>query len=139
MDKVIIEMINHKPKEEPIEVIYMGELDHSGEKPRVAYEESVLTGMEGVTTEIIFDHEQVEIIRTGNIKSRMIFKEDYKDVFLYQMEVGTMTMALHTKELVVNKTDEGFVINMKYSLLISGNEEDQNIMQINIIKNRIRE
>ncbi len=134
MEKVIIEMINHKHEEEPIEVIYMGELDHRGERAHVAYEESVLTGMEGVNTEIFIDNEQVEIIRTGNIKSRMIFKEDYKDVFLYHMEVGTMTMALHTEKLDVNKTEGGFEISMRYSLLISGNQKDRNEMQINITR-----
>lgn len=134
MEKVIIEMINHKPEEEPIEVIYMGELDRTGNIARVAYEESILTGMEGVTTEILIKPEQVEIIRRGNVESRMIFKEDYKDVFLYQMEVGTMTMALHTEKLNVNKTEDGFEISMKYSLLLTGDEKDKNQMQINIIK-----
>lgn len=134
MKKVKIEMINHKHEEEPIEVIYIGELDKKGKKSRVVYDESILTGMEGVTTEIFIEDEQVEIIRKGNIKSRMLFKENYKDVFLYQMEVGTMTMSLHTDKLDVIQTREGFEISMKYSLLISGDQKDQNEMRINISK-----
>ncbi len=134
MKKVKIEMINHKHEEEPIEVIYMGELDKEGRKSRVIYDESVLTGMEGVTTEIFIEDEQVEIIRKGNIESRMLFKENYKDVFLYHVDVGTMTMALQTDKLDVIKTKEGFEIFMKYSLMISGDQKDQNEMQINISK-----
>jgi uncharacterized beta-barrel protein YwiB (DUF1934 family) len=134
MKKVKIEMINHKHEEEPIEVIYIGEIDKQGKKCRVSYDESVLTGMEGVTTEIFIEDEQVEIIRKGNIESRMLFKENYKDVFLYHMEVGTMTMSLQTDKLDVIQTSEGFEISMKYSLLISGDQKDQNEMQINISK-----
>ncbi|NLB20416.1 MAG: DUF1934 domain-containing protein [Clostridium sp.] len=134
MKKVKIEMINHKHEEEPIEVVYIGEIDKQGKKCRVSYDESVLTGMEGVTTEIFIEDEQVEIIRKGNIESRMLFKENYKDVFLYHMEVGTMTMSLQTDKLDVIQTSEGFEISMKYSLLISGDQKDQNEMQINISK-----
>lgn len=134
MKKVKIEMINHKSEEEPIEVIYMGQLDNEGGKSRVVYDESVLTGMEGVTTEIFIEDDQVEIVRRGNIESRMLFKEDYKDIFLYHMEVGTMTMSLQTDKLNVHPTDDGFQISMSYSLLISGNQKDQNEMRINISK-----
>lgn len=134
MEKVIIEMINHKPEEEPIEVIYTGELNNLPGKAHVVYDESILTGMEGVSTEIFIEEEQVEIIRTGNVESKMLFKEDYHDIFLYHMEVGTMTMGLHTEKLNIEKTEKGYHISMSYSLLISGNEKDVNEMQINIIK-----
>ncbi len=134
MEKVIIEMINHKHQEEAIEVIYMGELDNRGESAHVAYEESILTGMEGVNTEIFIDKKEVKIVRSGNIESKMIFKENYTDVFLYHMDVGTMTMALHTDKLEVVKSEQGFTISMKYFLTISGNDKDHNEMQINIIK-----
>ncbi|HSR05322.1 MAG TPA: DUF1934 domain-containing protein [Proteiniclasticum sp.] len=135
MEKVKIEVRNCRHNEEPIEVIYLGNLEERENQTHVAYDESVLTGMEGVKTVLIINDNHLEIIRTGNIKTKMIFKEKYKDNFVYSMNEGSMSMALETDELNVGRKGKQIDIYIRYRLEIAGDPGDKNEMTIKIIKN----
>lgn len=135
MEKVKIEMRNNRQDEDPIEVIYLGHLTESEKETHVAYDESVLTGMEGVKTVLIINENHLEIIRTGNIRSRMIFKEKYRDNFVYKMNEGAMSMSLETEELTVGCGEDQIDIYVRYRLEIAGDPGDGNEMTIKITRN----
>lgn len=134
MQKVRIEVVNNKYDENPIEVIYVGKLEEKEKSTHVTYYESVLTGMEGVQTELFIQDDLIEIVRTGNIQSKMVFKENHKDEFIYRMDVGAMSMALETDHLKVGRTRSGFDILIRYRLEIAGNPGDRNEMSIRITR-----
>lgn len=134
MEKVKIEVRSNKLNEEPLEVVYLGKREEREGRTLITYEESVLTGMEGVFTELSINHDRLEITRTGNIESKMVFKEHHKDVFVYKMDVGAMSMALETDRLSVGKEKGGIDIYILYRLEIGGNEPDRNEMFIKITK-----
>lgn len=136
MNKVKIEVRNNKFNEEPIEVVYLGNLEESDGKTLVSYEESVLTGMEGVFTKLSIDKDHLEIVRTGNIESRMVFREHHKDVFVYKMSVGAMSMALETDQLSVGRAADTIDIYIRYRLEIAGDPGDRNEMFIRITRNQ---
>ena len=135
MKKVKIEVRSNKFNEEPIEVVYLGRLEEREGKTLVFYEESVLTGMEGVFTELSINDDHLEIVRTGNIESKMVFKEHHKDVFVYKMNVGSMSMALETDQLSVGKEEDAIDIYIRYRLEIAGDPGDRNEMSIKITRN----
>ena len=135
MEKVKIEVKNNRQNEDPIEVVYLGSLMEREEETRVAYDESVLTGMEGVKTVLIINDNHLEIIRTGNIRSKMIFKEKYRDNFVYRMNEGAMSMALETDELSVGRQEKQIDIYIRYRLEIAGDQGDRNEMRITITRN----
>ena len=135
MEKVKIEVRNNRHNEEPIEVVYLGSLMERENQTHVAYDESVLTGMEGVKTVLIINENHIEIIRTGNIRSKMIFKEKYRDNFVYRMNEGAMSMSLETDELNVGRGENQIDIYIRYRLEIAGDKGDRNEMTIKIISN----
>lgn len=135
MEKVKIEVKNNRQNEDPIEVVYLGSLMEREKETHIAYDESVLTGMEGVKTVLIINDSHLEIIRTGNIRSKMIFKEKYRDNFVYRMNEGAMSMSLETDELNVGRQEKQIDIYIRYRLEIAGDQADRNEMRIRIIRN----
>ncbi|MBO1263932.1 DUF1934 domain-containing protein [Proteiniclasticum sp. SCR006] len=135
MEKVKIEVKNNRQNEDPIEVVYLGSLMEKEKETHIAYNESVLTGMEGVKTVLIINDNHLEIIRTGNIRSKMIFKEKYRDNFVYRMNEGAMSMALETDELSVGRQGKQIDIYIRYRLEIAGDQADRNEMRIRITRN----
>lgn len=135
MEKVKIEVKNNRQNEDPIEVVYLGSLMEREKETHIAYDESVLTGMEGVKTVLIFNDSHLEIIRTGNIRSKMIFKEKYRDNFVYRMNEGAMSMSLETDELSVGRQENQIDIYIRYRLEIAGDQADRNEMRIRITRN----
>ncbi|NCC80210.1 MAG: DUF1934 domain-containing protein [Clostridia bacterium] len=135
MEKVKIEVKNNRQNEDPIEVVYLGSLMEREKETHIAYDESVLTGMEGVKTVLIINDSHLEIIRTGNIRSKMIFKEKYRDNFVYRMNEGAMSMSLETDELSVGRQENQIDIYIRYRLEIAGDQADRNEMRIRITRN----
>jgi uncharacterized beta-barrel protein YwiB (DUF1934 family) len=132
---VKIEVKNNRQNEDPIEVVYLGSLMEREKETHIAYDESVLTGMEGVKTVLIINDSHLEIIRTGNIRSKMIFKEKYRDNFVYRMNEGAMSMSLETDELSVGRQENQIDIYIRYRLEIAGDQADRNEMRIRITRN----
>jgi uncharacterized beta-barrel protein YwiB (DUF1934 family) len=91
--------------------------------------------MEGVKTVLIINDSHLEIIRTGNIRSKMIFKEKYRDNFVYRMNEGAMSMSLETDELSVGRQENQIDIYIRYRLEIAGDQADRNEMRIRITRN----
>ena len=135
MEKVKIEVKNNRQNEDPIEVVYLGSLMEREKETHIAYDESVLTGMEGVKTVLIINDSHLEIIRTGNIRSKMIFKEKYRDNFVYRMNEGAMSMSLETDELSVGRQENQIDIYIRYRLEIAGDQADRNELRIRITRN----
>lgn len=135
MQKVKIEMKNSRINEEPIEVVYWGVHESGDGMDKLTYEESSLTGMEGVHTCIEVSDNQIRLIRTGNIKSTMVFKENYTDRFVYSMEVGSMSMVLETEKVHITKGNNRMDIYIRYKLEIGGDPFERNEMTISVHMN----
>lgn len=114
--------------EEPqtVEFITGGKLQRFGRKLRVSYEESDLTGMEGVTAAFEVDGDRVTLERTGKLRSRMEFVEGEKTESLYSMDFGAMLMGVTARRVESHMTDEGGSIYLEY-----GVELEQNFLGLN--------
>lgn len=139
MQKVKVQIRNIKPEGEPIEVVYVGHFEAGASVQTVRYDESVLTGMEGVQTKLLIGNQSLVIMRSGKITSTMKFKERYKDEFLYKMDMGALSMVIETQKLEIQKIEEGhelFDIWVNYDIEVLGSPKEANQMNIRISRVR---
>lgn len=134
MKRVKIEVKNSRVNEDPIEVVYWGYREMIEGVDRLSYDESALTGMEGVHTQIEVSGEEITLVRTGNIQATMVFRENHRDRFVYKMEVGSMSMVLETDKVSIWREDRQMRIYIRYKLEIAGDPFEQNEMTIHVIE-----
>ena len=99
-----------------IELVTEGTMEFCDGGWNIAYEESDLTGMAGVTTTFRVEPGRVILERTGNLRSRMVFEKDVPHDSLYQMAFGAMMITVCAKYLFFDIVPEGGVIDLLYSI-----------------------
>ena len=104
-----------------IELVTEGTMEFRDGGWDISYEESQLTGLEGVTTTFRVEPGTVILERTGNLRSRMVFRKDVPHDSLYQMSFGTMMITVCAKYLFFDIVEDGGVIDLVYSIDIEHN------------------
>ena len=105
-----------------IELVTEGTMEFSGGGWNICYEESELTGLQGVTTTFRVEPGVVTLTRTGNLKSQMVFRQGQSHDSLYQMEFGALMITVCAKSVYFDLTPEGGFIDLVYSIEIKKNE-----------------
>lgn len=82
------------------------------------YEESELTGLQGVTTEFQIESDKITLVRTGRLNSQMVFQEGVTHDSLYQVEFGALMISVCATTVEANLTPSGGVIDLKYAIEI---------------------
>ena len=82
----------------------------------ICYEETALTGLEGVTTLFRVEPDKVILTRTGKLRSEMIFQKGVVHESLYQMDAGAFMIAVCAQFLYFDITPEGGMIDLVYSI-----------------------
>ncbi|MBQ9148779.1 MAG: DUF1934 domain-containing protein [Oscillospiraceae bacterium] len=82
----------------------------------IAYEESDLTGLAGVTTVFRVEPDKVTLTRNGRLRSQMIFQLGVCHESLYQMEFGALMLTVCAKSVFFDITPEGGVIDLVYTI-----------------------
>lgn len=82
------------------------------------YEETALTGMEGVTTSFLVEPEKIVLTRSGKLSSQMVFKEGVAHDSLYQMNFGALLITVTAQYISYRLTAEGGVVDLTYSIEI---------------------
>ena len=88
----------------------------------ISYEESALTGLEGVTTTFRVEPGKVILTRTGKLNSQMVFQQGVAHDSLYQMEFGTLMLTVEAKFLYFDIVPEGGTIDLTYSISIENTQ-----------------
>ena len=88
----------------------------------ISYEESALTGLEGVTTTFRVEPGKVLLTRTGALQSQMIFEEGVPHDTLYQMAFGTLMMTVKATFVFFDIVEDGGTIDLSYNLDIENTE-----------------
>ncbi len=82
----------------------------------ISYQESDLTGLEGVTTTFRVTPEQVVLTRTGGLHSQMVFREGVPHDSLYQMPFGALMITTCAMLVFYDITPDGGVIQISYTI-----------------------
>ena len=99
-----------------IELVTEGTLEQVNNGWEVCYEESDLTGLQGVTTTFRIEEKTVTLIRTGKLKSTMVFEEGISHDSLYQIEFGALMLTVCATKVSADVTPNGGIIDLVYAI-----------------------
>ena len=105
-----------------IELVTEGTMEFVSGGWNICYEESELTGLQGVTTTFRVEPGVVTLTRTGNLKSQMVFRQGQSHDSLYQMDFGALMITVCAKSVYFDLTPEGGFIDLVYSIEIEKSE-----------------
>lgn len=108
------------PGQEPevLELVTEGTLESADGKWDICYEESDLTGMAGVFTTFRLEPEKVTLLRTGKLRSEMVFQEGISHQSLYQMDFGALLLTVCAKQIAAQISERGGVVDLIYEIEI---------------------
>ena len=101
---------------EIIELVTEGTMEFRDGGWDIVYDESELTGLQGVTTIFRVEREKVILNRTGRLNSQMVFKEGVCHESLYQMEFGALMLSVCATRVYADLCDEGGMIDIVYNI-----------------------
>lgn len=101
-----------------IELVTEGTLEYNGGGWDLRYEESALTGLEGVTTVFRVERDKVVLDRTGKLRSQMVFREGVWHDSLYQMEFGALMISVCARRVWAQISETGGTIDLVYDIQV---------------------
>ena len=107
---------------EVIELVTEGTMEFTKGGWDITYEESALTGLEGVTTTFRVEPGKVVLNRTGKLNSQMIFQEGVEHDSLYQMAFGALLITVKATFVFFDIVSDGGIIDLSYNINIENTE-----------------
>lgn len=107
---------------EIIELVTEGTMEFKQGGWDISYEESALTGLEGVTTTFRVEPGKVTLTRKGALNSQMVFQEGVPHDSLYQMAFGALMLTVKATSVFYDIVPDGGVIDLSYNINIENTE-----------------
>lgn len=104
-----------------IEFVTEGVLEKKADGWEIIYNETSLTGMEGVQTSFYVKNDEIVLTRTGKLNSQMIFRIGKPHESLYQMEFGALMLSVCATSISTKLSEEGGVVDLVYTIDIENN------------------
>ena len=101
---------------EVIELVTEGTMAYRAGGWDISYQESELTGLEGVTTTFRVEPEKIILRRTGKLQSEMVFQQGVSHDSLYQMAFGAMMMTVKATFVFFDIVEDGGTIDLSYTI-----------------------
>ena len=95
-----------------IELVTEGVLESVDGGWKLSYEESDLTGLQGVQTTFFVQNNAVTLSRSGKLNSQMHFEENKPHDSLYETEFGALMLTVCATTVCENIGDSGGVIDL---------------------------
>ena len=107
---------------EVIELVTEGTMEFRSGGWDISYQESALTGLEGVTTTFRVEPGKVTLTRKGALNSEMVFQEGVEHDSLYQMAFGTLMLTVKATFVYFDIVPDGGTIDLSYNINIENTE-----------------
>lgn len=101
---------------EIIELVTGGTLEFRDGGWDIVYEESDLTGLDGVTTTFRLEPGKMTLTRTGRLRSEMVFQVGQFHESLYQMEFGALLLTVCASQVDYDLTEQGGTVDLVYAI-----------------------
>ena len=101
---------------EIIELVTEGTMEFRNGGWDICYEESELTGLQGVTTLFRVEPGKVTLTRKGKLHSEMVFQEGVSHASLYRMEFGALMLTVKATSVFFDIVPDGGVIDLMYEI-----------------------
>ena len=114
----------HYADQEPevIELVTEGTLEKTEQGWSISYEESDLTGLEGVKTTFQVADKEMSLTREGKLNSHMVFKEGVPHDSLYEMGFGALMLTVCATKVDAKLNENGGTIDLVYSITVEQSE-----------------
>lgn len=122
----------HGREDEKIEVVTPGKFYKKDDSYYAVYDETQISGMEGTTTTLKISKDKISLIRMGTTSTKMNFKNNFKDVILYNTPYGMLELEVETKKLDIDVNEKGGHVHIKYNLGPVGDVLQNTILEIKI-------
>lgn len=99
-----------------IELVTAGTMEFRDDGWDISYEESDLTGLEGVSTTFRVEPQQIILTRTGKLNSQMVFRQGQTHESLYQMEFSALMISVRPTFIFFDLLPEGGSIDLVYDI-----------------------
>lgn len=103
---------------EVVELVTEGTLEKLDDGWNISYEESALTGLEGVKTSFMLQPGKITLSRTGRLQSQMVFQVGVLHESLYRMEFGAMLIGVCAVDLDYHMNEDGGTVELAYRIEI---------------------
>jgi len=107
---------------EVIELVTEGTMELKQGGWDISYEESALTGLEGVTTTFRVEPGRVTLTRKGALNSQLVFQEGVPHDSLYQLPFGALMLTVKATSVFYDIVPDGGVIDLSYQINIENTE-----------------
>lgn len=101
-----------------IELVTEGVLEQTPFGWELTYQESELTGLQGVTTTFAVEPDKIVLTRTGNLNSQMIFQVGVVHESLYQVEFGALLLCVMASRIQTDISENGGTVDLEYAIEI---------------------
>lgn len=98
----------------------------------ITYKESESTGMEGTTTLLKIESEQVSVIRTGGVEAKLVFMKGKRYISDYTTSFGTLHMGIIPLNVEAFIQEGEGRIRLEYDLEIDDRPISRNSMVIEV-------
>lgn len=106
-------------RDEPIEVISVGQYYNKSGKHYICYDE-ILEGSDGVTScTVKVAPEQIDIIKRGANNVHMVFEKGRKNTTYYNTPYGDLQIGIHTAGIQVGEEEDKLFVQINYGLDIN--------------------
>ena len=124
---------------EVIELVTEGTMELKQGGWDISYEESALTGLEGVTTTFRVEPGKVTLSRKGALNSQMVFQEGRQHSSLYRTPYGTLDVDIRTGRIRSSINELGGVMEIDYDIAVQKQLMSKNRFQIRVKRNNLRQ
>lgn len=107
---------------EVIELVTEGTMELRNGGWDISYQESALTGLEGVTTTFRVEPGKVILDRKGKLRSQMIFQQGIPHQSLYQLPFGALLITVKATSVFYDIVSDGGVIDLMYDIEIENSQ-----------------
>ncbi|HIT34728.1 MAG TPA: DUF1934 domain-containing protein [Candidatus Faecousia intestinigallinarum] len=101
-----------------IEMVTEGVLELREDGWVIEYEESELTGLQGVTTTFCAQGDTITLTRRGALNSQMVFQPGVSHDSLYEMEYGALLITVTANRIESQITRQGGTVDLRYAIEI---------------------
>lgn len=99
---------------QPVTLVTTGRYYRRGLSYFVSYDESELTGLAGTHTLVRVGPDGVQVTRTGNYPSQLVFEQGRRHLSLYHTDYGDLSVCIDTQHIENTLTDDGGRIDVRY-------------------------
>ena len=121
-------------EKQTVQIVTEGLMKTVGDTVYLSYEESEVTGMEGTTTTFAVKKDHVTLTRTGTVESEMVFEKGKKNISLYNMGFGALTIGVKARRLKNELGPDGGRLEISYGIEIEQQAQGLNSFIIDVRK-----